>query len=142
MKLTMCLLLAVSATALAEEAKKKEATSKSEPAAKAETQIPAGATEVNPGVFRHVDKDGKAWLYRYSPFGLLKTAEPTDSATKKDQATDAVDDGMTAVEEGGQIRFTRKGPFGRNEWTRKKSELTAVEREVWERQQSRKAPAK
>ena len=126
---------------MAEEAKK-EAPSKSAPPVKVETTIPAGAIEVNPGVFRHVDKDGKAWLYRRSPFGLLKTQDPGNEAEKKEQAGESAESGVTAVEEGDNIRFSRRGPFGRSEWVRKKSELTADEREVWQRQQARKAPAK
>ena len=140
MKPILCLFLA--AMFIAAEEAKKETPSKAEPAPKPETTIPAGATEVSPGVFRHVDKDGKTWLYRRSPFGLLKTQDPGNHVEKKEQAGDVADSGISAVEEGDNIRFSRRGPFGRSEWVRKKSELTADEREVWQRQQARKAPAK
>lgn len=135
MKLTLCFILAVAGVMTAEEVKK-------QPPAKTETEIPAGATEVSSGVFRHVDKDGKAWLYRRSPFGLLKTEDTGDRPAKKEPPAESLADGMTAVEEGDSIRFSRRSPFGRNEWVRKKSELTADEKGLWERQQARKAPAK
>jgi hypothetical protein len=37
--------------------------------------VPKEATLVSPGVYRHVDSAGKAWIYRQTPFGFSKSAE-------------------------------------------------------------------
>jgi hypothetical protein len=43
--------------------------------------VPKPATEVEPNTWRHVDAGGKAWLYRQSPFGLMRSEEPAGAAT-------------------------------------------------------------
>ena len=87
-------------------------------------QVPAGATEIRPGIYRFVDTDGKAWLYRKTPFGVVRTADSQQAAT------------TTAIEDGDTIRFERPTPFGVDKWQKKKSELTAAERAIWESQQA------
>jgi len=37
--------------------------------------VPAGATSVDGATWRWVDKAGKAWMYRASPFGMLRSEE-------------------------------------------------------------------
>ncbi|MCZ2076326.1 MAG: hypothetical protein HUU41_22325 [Bryobacteraceae bacterium] len=91
--------------------------------------IPPDAKQVGDNTYLHTDSNGKAWTYTRTPFGLRK-AEGTPESTAKTQ--DALPE-MTATEEGDSVRFTRKTPFGKSQWTRKKSELTGVERAVWER---------
>ena len=43
-------------------------------------QVPKGATEVSPGVYRHVDASRKAWRYQRTPFGVSRMEEKQDSA--------------------------------------------------------------
>ena len=43
--------------------------------AAAEAAIPKGATEIEPGVFKHKDASGKAFIYRKTPFGVIKSVE-------------------------------------------------------------------
>jgi hypothetical protein len=38
-------------------------------------EIPAGATEIAPNVFKHTDASGKSWLYRKTPLGVTKVDE-------------------------------------------------------------------
>ena len=90
-------------------------------------QVPAGAAEIRPGTFRFVDSDGKAWLYRKTPFGVVRKADSQPAAT------------TTASEDGDTIRFERHTPFGIDKWQKKKSELNATERAIWESQQARSA---
>ena len=84
-------------------------------------------------------------MYRKTPFGIVKidgeasTAAPSSSAsagTPRDNpfggAGNSVADGITAVEEGDNIRFERKTPFGSQSWTKKAGDLTADERVAWE----------
>jgi hypothetical protein len=116
--------------------------------------VPAGASEVSPGLFKHKDNDGKSWLYRKTPFGVVKTADAVESsspgvesasanrdnpfgATKAPPAPGTTPD-VTAVEDGDSYKFERATPFGPSRWTRKKSELTADEQEIVQRARARK----
>lgn len=102
------------------------------------TGIPAEAKEVTPGVYRFVDKNGKSWLFRRTPFGVMKTEETKEArAALEAKAKDVPEKpDMQAVEEGDMVRFTRWTPFGVNSWTKKKTELSAAEKEALERSKS------
>jgi hypothetical protein len=112
--------------------------------------IPADATEVTPGIYRHTDSSGKSWRYRKTPFGVVKMEDKSPDATPPASpdtpsnpfggapgASAAAN--ITAVEEGDTVRFERATPFGPYKWTRKKSELTADEQQVLERSRTRKS---
>jgi hypothetical protein len=131
--------------------------------------VPKGSTDVGQGRYRFVDKDNKAWIYRMTPFGFQRSPEDsvrTDgaekaSATADEQPKSAGESnaprtdtpfgkssepasGMPATkvtEQGDSIRFERQSPFGVYRWTRKKSELTAEERRLWEQQRNASATA-
>jgi hypothetical protein len=94
------------------------------------TGIPAGAVEVSPGTYRLPDKQGKNWLYRVTPFGVARFEE------KPEPAPAPIADSIRATEDGDMIRFERPSPFGTYRWQRKKSELSADERQAWERSRS------
>src|SRR5258708_36009092 len=34
--------------------------------------LPSGAKQVEPGLYRYTDGQGKTWMYRNTPFGLAK----------------------------------------------------------------------
>src|SRR3954451_14082737 len=48
------------------------------------SDVPKGATEVSPNVYRVLDKDGKAWIYRRTPFGMQKRLEEADKTETRD----------------------------------------------------------
>jgi hypothetical protein len=120
-------------------------------------QVPKEAEQVSPGIFRHVDASGKAWIYRKTPFGLSKYEEtrsekPVKQADKTNPASastptpfgdvrpaKSAESGgdIKAVEDGEIVRFERASPFGVYKWTRKKSELTADEQAILERSAAR-----
>src|SRR5947209_3682471 len=105
------------------------------PAAKAvqPLQIPAGAVESEPGTFRYTDARGKKWTYRKTPFGIARIPDvPSDATAETLNARERGDD-VKATEDGDTIRFERPGPFGVYRWEKSKSELTAMEQSVWER---------
>jgi len=109
------------------------------PASSQGTQIPKDAKEIEPYTYRHTDAQGKTWIYRKTPFGVVRFPEqPADQAKPIEEAPES----MTAVEEGDSLRFERVTPFGKVRWTRKKSELTEMERKAWERQRQKDAGAK
>ncbi len=93
-------------------------------------EIPAGAVSDEDG-YHYTDAQGKKWLYRKTPFGVARLEDP--GAKPASKAASSPDDYVNATEDGDAIRFERPGPFGTYRWTRKKSELSASERAIWER---------
>jgi hypothetical protein len=123
--------------------------------------IPKEATETAPGVYRLVDKQGKAWIYRKTPFGVSKKAEEPQAAKETEAATSrsrATPFGETeerpraaapksavrtkVIEDGDTLRFERPSPFGVYKWSRKKDELTSDEKRLWESQRAANAAEK
>jgi hypothetical protein len=123
--------------------------------------IPEGSTEVKPGTYRFVDKDKKVWIYRKTPFGLQKSEEkpaadgdltrkpdvPAAPSQQHDPDRTATPFGESkapaaglpatkVTEVGDSLRFERPSPFGVYRWTRKKTELTADEKKLWDAQQT------
>jgi hypothetical protein len=112
--------------------------------------VPAGAVQVDEYTSRHTDAQGKTWLYRKTPFGLVKMedkSEATDKAgvrqtpfgqvktteaqvAKLDQA---MIDSTKVRESGDTLFFERPGPFGVIRWQCTKSALNADEKAIWER---------
>jgi hypothetical protein len=118
--------------------------------AMAETVVPKGATEVEPGVHRHTDTSGKTYIYRKTPFGIVKSLEPASTpesskteASKTSSApatptpfgpvkTDtAAKNQVKVVDRGDTLEFERPSPFGSYKWKKKKNDLTATEQEAW-----------
>ncbi|HYO83872.1 MAG TPA: hypothetical protein VES20_20885 [Bryobacteraceae bacterium] len=113
--------------------------------------VPEGATETSPGVYRFVDKEKKAWIYRPTPFGYARSPEEAesrdnDAAPARPAGAHATPFGESrpspnmpqtkATEAGDSVRFERLTPFGPSRWTKKKTELNDDERRIWEAQRS------
>ena len=94
------------------------------------TEIPAGATQVEPFIYRYTDAQGKTWMYRKSPFGVMKWEEKDTPQPLVQNA-----DPIVVTDLGDSVRFARKSPFGDQVWTSKKSELSAEEKSILERDQ-------
>jgi hypothetical protein len=104
------------------------ATLSADQKAKAQTQtqpIPAGATLVEPNLYRYTDSSGKTWNYRQTPFGVSKWEETSATAP---QPTPVKNEPTVVTDLGDSYRFEKKTPFGASTWVRKKSELTDEER--------------
>ncbi len=115
----------------------------------AETTVPKGATEIEPGVHRHTDASGKTYIYRKTPFGIVKSLEPAKEANGEDKAekvkpsetqtpfgpvkTTPQVDLLKATERGDVIEFERASPFGPYKWKKNKNDLTPTERAAWDR---------
>jgi hypothetical protein len=97
-------------------------------------EIPAGAVEYEPYNYRFTDKSGKKWIYSKTPFGVVRRADVAAQTASSDPG-----DEVKAWDAGDSVRFERSGPFGPVKWERKKTELTATERTVWDREQARAA---
>ncbi|MCU1236421.1 MAG: hypothetical protein JWP63_4388 [Candidatus Solibacter sp.] len=88
--------------------------------------IPAGATRGADGDMHFTDPQGKKWIYRVVPFGIVRLEEKTGEQTKALEADKAA--GIKATEDGDRVRFERQGPFGVWKWEKKKSELDETEK--------------
>lgn len=134
--LTLAILLASLLSAGADD---KKAEAKPAPAAAQSktAAIPADAKQIEPGLYRWRDPQGKTWILRKSPFGVLKSEEKNTA-----QAADEVPQGMKVIEEGDELRFERPTPFGLMRWQRKKTELNEMEQRAWEREQKRRAESR
>lgn len=93
-------------------------------------QVPKDAERLSEFEWRWVDKSGKAWIFRQTPFSVAKFPE---EAVKNETASRA-DAGLPvkARDLGDSVEFTRETPFGANKWVKKKSELNEIEKAAWE----------
>lgn len=97
--------------------------------------IPPDASPLPDGSYRYVDKDGKKWIYRTTPFGVSKAEErPAIQAVARIE-----DDPSKSEDLGDTVRFTRPTPFGNKVWTKKKSELDSYEKSIWDRDQQKRS---
>ncbi len=87
--------------------------------------IPAGATQVEPNLYRYTDSSGKTWNYRQTPFGISRWEETSTPAA---QPTPAKPEPVVVTDLGDSYRFEKQTPFGKSSWVRKKSELTVEEK--------------
>jgi hypothetical protein len=95
--------------------------------------IPASAKEIEPGLYRYTDPQGKTWLMRKTPFGVGKWEDKPDAAPVVVQSKVPV----TITDLGDSYQFVRDTPFGPSKWTRKKTDLTDEEKEMVKREQSK-----
>ncbi len=80
-------------------------------------------------LFRFTDKNGKAWLYRKTPFGVSKMDEEQYNQFAKAQAAATqLESKVNAVDKGETVLFERVTPMGKQSWEKKKSELTGEEK--------------
>jgi len=116
-------------------AQKKATSQKSAPLA---VGIPAGAREIEPNTYAYTDKDGKKWIYRRTPFGIVRIEDKPQPKPAEDATHD-----VKVTEDGDVLHFESQTPFGPAKWSRKKTELDDSERAAWERalkRQSSSAP--
>jgi len=71
-----------------------------------------------------------------TPFGVLHS----DGKTAEGQAKPQPPVGFKVTEEGDSLRFERPTPFGVGKWTRKKTELTEMEKAAWELAKADRSP--
>jgi hypothetical protein len=99
--------------------------------------IPKDATPLPDGSFRYVDKDGKKWIYRATPFGVSKAEERPVATVVQTPA----DDPAKSEDLGDTVRFTRPTPFGPKVWTKKKTEMDSYEKGIFDRDNQKRSNA-
>ncbi len=105
-------------------------------------KMPGDAVEVRTDIFRRVDENGKAWIYRRMVFGIFKSAE---TENMRQLLADPPDKQNVRELPDGTLEFTKLTPFGVGRYTRKKEELTTEEKVFWEKAKKAKSagnPAK
>ena len=124
MLITGALLFAQSLFAQDRSTQERKAPPPSKPAAGSKLpDIPAGAKEIEPGLFRSTDSPGKTWLMRRTPFGVGKWEDKPSEALAAPAPVP-----VTVTDLGDSYQFARKTPFGENKWTKKKTELNDDEK--------------
>ena len=88
--------------------------------------IPAAAVLGADGDFHYADAQGKNWIYRKTPFGVVRMEDTPERASEKAAAASGA--GIKATEDGDVVHFERKGPFGMWKWDKKKTELDETEK--------------
>ena len=94
--------------------------------------LPNDAVQTEPYTWHHKDADGRIWIYRRTPFGLVRYEEEEKKDAEKNSEAKQSDPLLQAFDEGDSVRFERTTPFGKHRWTRKKTELTSEEREAFQ----------
>jgi len=98
--------------------------------------IPTTAVQTAPGVYSYKDTQGKKWIYRTTPFGLVRLEDkPAPQETPEAKQTAAL---IKATDAGEFVQFERPGPFGVYRWQTRKSDLTDVERTAWEKSRAKR----
>jgi hypothetical protein len=128
-------LAVIAASLLLAQDKKAPARGSAAQAAASAPTLPSGAKEVEPGLYRYTDAQGKTWLYRNTPFGLAKWEDKPAASTAPVPPPPAV--AVTTTDLGDSVQFVRQTPFGPQKWTKKKTELTETEKEYLQKDDSK-----
>jgi hypothetical protein len=125
---------ALLAAAFCMQAAEDNKSEKAAPAPQALT-IPQDAVKEANGTYSYTDKQGKKWVYRNSPFGVIRTVAPEPGPDARPNPAAAA---TKATDKGDTVQFERPTPFGLTKWEKKKSDLTNEERRIFDAQNQSK----
>ena len=120
-------LLLVSAAAQADDKKSSQAPQS--------LTVPPGAVEAGPSSWKYTDADGKKWIYRKSPFGIVRVEEGAEVNKPVLAGVEERTKRWKITEEGEKVTFENPSPFGPQRWSKKKSELNEDEKFAYSRAQ-------
>lgn len=86
--------------------------------------LPTGAVADGPYTWKYTDAKGGKWIYRQTPFGLVKMEDKPAPVVVDAE----VGRGIKVDDLGDRVHFERATPFGQQSWTKKKTELTDEEK--------------
>ena len=104
------------------------------PAAKAKPDnlsVPPGAEKLGEGLWRAKDRDGKVWLYKRTPFGIVRY----EDGGAKDEPESQQPEIRVVKAGANEIVFERRTPFGARTWTRSPADLDGAEKRALEQWQ-------
>ncbi len=96
--------------------------------------IPAGAVKIDEQTYKVQEKDGKTWVYRKTIFGVSRLEE--EQFKKQNEAAlikPSTEAPVKVTDLGTEYKFERAHAFGIQVWKKKKSELTADEKNYIEK---------
>jgi hypothetical protein len=96
--------------------------------------LPATAVSSGPNQWSFTDAQGKEWIYRQGPFGLTRAPKV---ATAQNESR--LHEGISVIEKGDQVQFSRQGPFGLTQWTKNIADVSEVERTAIEKSRAAKS---
>lgn len=123
--------LAAGAAAQADKTPKAAPKAERKPAPKARPQAlvpPPDAERISEGIWRARDAQGRTWIYKKTPFGMVRYEDEGAAGQPAAKLTP-----LRVREAGaGGVVFERQTPFGVSTWTRKPEELGEEERQAFE----------
>src|SRR6267143_3249339 len=102
---TLALIAAGLLLAQDKKAEARTGTAKGTTGAASAPALPAGAKEVEPGLYRYTDAQGKTWLYRNTPFGLAKWEDKPVTAPVVEPVVP-----VSITDLGDSVQFERQTP--------------------------------
>lgn len=97
--------------------------------------IPADAVEAGPSTWKYTDRDGKKWIYRKTPFGVVRVEDVPESEKPVPAGPEQRTKSWKVTDLGDKVAFENASPFGPQKWTKKKSELNEDEKAALARAQ-------
>ena len=85
--------------------------------------LPAGAVEAGPYTWTYTDAKGVKWVYRQTPFGLVKLEDLPSAAPAPESGTPVL-----VTDMGETVKFEKSTPFGNQKWSKSKADLTDEEK--------------
>lgn len=131
----ICITALVGVFLWAQEKGSNEPRSQDQPKQSQSGGTPGGAVKKQAEPKRVTGSDGKTYIVRDTPFGVVKVPE-TPAKPEKDDENEPPPD-LKVREVGDSVEFQRMTPFVPVKWTKKKTELNELERRAWEREQRR-----
>lgn len=102
----------------------RKAARKSAPnAAPAALVPPPGAERISEGLWRARDAQGKTWIYKKTPFGMVRYEDETAPETPAPARSSI----RVLEADSSKVVFERRTPFGSNTWTKAPSGLDEEE---------------
>lgn len=98
--------------------------------------VPADAREVSPQTYKYTDPDGRKWIYKKTPFGVSRFADNGEIDRPVPKAEP--NPNMTAAAKGDLIYFENPTLFGKQKWSKKKTELNEIEQAVVDREMAKR----
>jgi hypothetical protein len=93
-------------------------------------EVPAGAKQIEEGLWEFKDASGKVWVYTRSPMGISKVEKSAAAPAAEKAPPSAL---LVKAVKGDTIDFELTTPFGPSRWSRQSSELNADEKAALER---------
>lgn len=97
----------------------------------ANLSVPPDAERLGEGLWRAKDREGKVWLYKRTPFGIVRY----EDGGAKDEPEPQQPEIRVVKAGANEIVFERRTPFGARTWTKSAADLDGAEKRALEQWQ-------